>query len=110
FAEILLKSLEEFFVESNRELGTCRAAVRRAIAFSRARKEGELADEKDFALNILDGEIHDAGFIVEDAQSNDFAADPFDVVGCVGLFNGEKDEQTFLNSAFGCAGNCDFSL
>jgi len=28
--------------------------------------------------------------------SERFAAEPFDVFGCVGLFDGEKEEQAFL--------------
>lgn len=109
-AEILLESLNEILVERNGDFGSSGAAVRGTIAFSCAGEESELTDEKNVALNFLDGTIHDAGFIVEDAQANDFSAEPFDVFRCVRLLNSEKDEQAFLNSAFDRAPDGDLSL
>lgn len=108
FAEVLLKLLNELFVKRNRDFRSRRAAVGRAIAFFRAREERELADEKDLALDVLNREIHDVGFVVEDAQPNDFSTEPLDVFGGVGLFDREQDEQTFLNGGFGCAANRHF--
>lgn len=89
FAEILLQSLNKFFVKGNCEIRPGRAAVRRSIAFSRAGEKSELTDEKNFPLHVLDGTIHDTGFIVEDAQANDFPAEPFDIFRRVGLFDRE---------------------
>ena len=51
-SELLLKLLNESFVQGNGDFRTGGAAVRRAVAFSSAGKKCELADEKDLALNI----------------------------------------------------------
>lgn len=110
FAEVLLKSLNELFVKRNRDFRTRRATVGRAIAFFRAGEERELADEKNVGLDVLNGAIHDAGFVVENAQANDFSTEPLDIFGGVGFFDGEQDEQAFLNGGFDCAANRHFGF
>ncbi len=60
------------------------------------------------ALRFLDGErfIRPRG-IGENSQAHDFPAEPFDVLGSVGLLHGKEDEQAGANRALGVTINGD---
>ena len=65
------------------------AAIGGAISFPGAREQSKLTDEQNLALNVLDRTIHYAIFIIKKAQSNELAAQPFDVRGSVSGFDGQ---------------------
>jgi len=109
-AEILPKSFDKVLVERNREFGSSRTAVGRAIAFSCAGEKSELADEKNVALRFLDGAVHDPVLVIEDSKANDFSAEPFDVFGRIGFFDGEQNEQALLNRGFDCSSDLHFGF
>lgn len=91
---------KEFVIPRDRNFRFSRAEVRRPIPFPRARKKCELADDEQTALNVLDGLVHHAVFIVKHTKADNFSAHPFDVRGVVRIFNSHKHDKPLPNRAF----------
>ena len=99
FAQVCGEFPLESIVKGDGDFGSGGPAVGRPVAFLCAGKKGELAHEKDFSLDLLDRSVHDSVVVVENSELNDLAAQPFDVLGCVGFFDSEQDRQAVLNGA-----------
>lgn len=56
--------------------------------------EGKLADEEDFAADVVDGEIHFVVVVGEDPQFDDFRGERLDVAIGVAFFDAQEDEKT----------------
>lgn len=110
FAKVGADLLNELFVKGDGDFGTGGFAVGGAVAFLCAGKECELADDKDISTNVLDGAVHNALVVAEDAEANDFSAEPFDVFVSIGFFDGYQDEQTVLDGSHGGSINGDVCL
>jgi hypothetical protein len=109
FAEILFESSDELVVERNGDVRAGGAAVGGAIALFSAGKQGELADEQNAPLDVLNGAVHHAVVIVKDSESDNFSAQPFDVFGRVGDFDRKQNEQAGLDRSFDVSTNRDVS-
>lgn len=64
-----------------------------AVSFFSGGVEGELADDEGLSVAILEGEIHLSFVVIEDAHFPDFVDEPGDVIGAIGFFDTEKDEE-----------------
>jgi hypothetical protein len=69
--------------------------------------KSELADDYNLPARFEHRAIHDSLFVIENAQSRNLAAQPFDVLGGIGLFDAQEDEQACLNGGFGLPGDDD---
>lgn len=107
-AEELGEAADEALVHGHGDVGLGGTDVAGAVAFLGAGHEGELADEEDAAAGDFgDGEVHDAVGIVEDAEGDDFAAEPVDVVVGVGVFDAEEYHHAGAYLAFYLASDGD---
>ena len=62
--------------------------------------ERKLADEEDFAADVVDGEIHFVVIVGEDSQFGDFRGERLDVAIGVAFFDAEEDEKTFADGRY----------
>lgn len=67
---------------------------RRTVSFAGGGVEGELADDDDIALDFLDGAVHFAFVIGEDAHAGDFRDEPGEVIRGVAFLDAEEDEES----------------
>ena len=56
--------------------------------------QGKLAHHDDVSADVLYRTVHHAVLVVEDTHADDLAAEPFDVLGGVGVLDAQKDKQT----------------
>jgi hypothetical protein len=61
----------------------------------------ELSHRQNFSVHFLHGAIHHAVFVVENSQSNDLAAEPFEVFGGVGVRTDQITPQSRRASRHG---------
>src|SRR5438477_13004444 len=92
-------SLLASYVKLDCDFGSGGPAVGRPVAFLRTRKKFELTDDQDISLDLQDRSVHDPAVVVENSESNDLAAQPFDVLRGVCFLDGQQDRQAGLNRA-----------
>ena len=92
-AETLLDLTDEFLVERNGNVMACCADVAGSVALSSKCMQGELADDKDFSLDIEYRTVHDVVLIVEDAETEYLAGDPLHIVGGIGCLKAYEDKE-----------------
>ena len=93
-AEKVGKPTDKLLVHGDGHLGLGGVDIAGSVAFLGAGHQRELADEQNAAVgHIGDGQIHHPVGIVEDAQGNNLAAKPVDVLVGVGILNAEEDHH-----------------
>src|SRR5690606_19131374 len=88
------KRLCKLFIDGNSDVGFRRTKVRRAISLAGTGMQGELTDDDNITIDIADTKIHNAGFIVEDAQVDDLRRKPFNVVPTLSVFIPNEQQQS----------------
>ena len=78
-----------------------------AVALACACKEGELANDDNLATGICDVAVHDALAVVEDAQGDNLAAEPVDVVLAVGVLDAQEHQHAGFYAAFRASVDAD---
>ena len=74
--------------------------IGRAVSLLCGGVQGKLADHHHFAFRFDDRTVHNAVFIVKDAQVGNLLAQPFDIFLRVAVFNTDQYEQTFPDFGF----------
>ena len=92
-AETLFDLMDELLVERNGNVMACCADVAGSVALSSKCVQGELADDKDFSLDIEHRTVHDVVLIVEDAEAEYLAGNPLHIVGGIGCLEAYEDEE-----------------
>ena len=95
-----LKRGDERLVQRDCRFGPGRAAVRGPVAFPGTCEKRELAYDQNVPGNLLDGAIHYPVLVVKDAETGDFAAKPFEILGAICFLKSHKHEQAGPNSSF----------
>ena len=93
-AETLLDLTDEFLVERNGNVMACCADVAGSVALSGKCVQGELADNKDFSLDIEHRTVHDVVLIVEDTETEDLAGHPLHVLDGISSLETYEDEES----------------
>jgi len=109
-AEFVTEFLQESLVEGNSGLWRGGASVRGTVALLRAGVKGELTDDQCLALDLLNGSIHEPGWVAENAEPGNFAGKPVDVGLGIGGFHGEQDEQSLFDRSADLALDLDGRL
>ena len=87
------KLFAEFFIELVCLLGSRCMKEGGPVAFSRAGKERELADDQEIACNVLHGKVHRTIFIRENAKPGDLAGQPENVLPRIRGFDTKEHQQ-----------------
>jgi hypothetical protein len=98
-AQVRGELADELLVERDGYLGLGGTDIGGAIPLSRAGEQGELADNQQIALHILDRKIHQALGIVEDAQTDNLPTQPLNVLGSVRLFHSQQHQKSRANGS-----------
>jgi hypothetical protein len=97
----------ERLIERNRKVGFGGVIEGRSRAFSGAREQRKLADDKDAARNIHDRAIHLSVVVFEDPQRADFFGQPLCVGFRVGLADAKQHEQAGIDLSGQFTSDCD---
>ena len=81
-----------------------------AVAAAGVCGKGELADDEQAAVHVSDAAVHLAGFVVEDAQFQEFGEQLVSFFFAVADFGADEDEQALADGADGVASDADAGL
>ena len=84
-------------IKPSRKIGWGGLIETRATAFAAVAMQGELADQQDRAVNIIDAEIHLTVFIGKNTQVDDLVGHKLNVGFGVIMGNTQKNQQTSRN-------------
>ena len=110
-AEQLGKARAEAFIHRHGEFGTRSVDVARTVTFACACHQGELADDKDAGIGIVDnGQVHNATRIGEDAHLHNLMAQVINIFISVAVLDAEQDKESATYLAVATAVDIDRSI
>lgn len=104
--EVYCQLSNKCFVVWNCNFWWSGADVGWAIPFFRTGEQSKLADDEDFAADILNREIHGARLIIEDPELDNLSAQPLDVLIGIACFDGKEHQESTRDDGMSPAGDC----